>query len=82
MGWIKFLSTATIQKAELQTASEGGSGMQLPVILIGVDDLDAAEKAVRAEQRWFTARSLTIGDCAASSSAIRRAISSTLSTTD
>ena len=48
MGWIAFLSRDTTQKIELHTASEGGSGTDLPVISIGVDDLDAAETAVRA----------------------------------
>jgi predicted enzyme related to lactoylglutathione lyase len=48
MGWIAFLSKDTTQKVELHTASEGGSGTELPVISIGVDDLDAAETAVRA----------------------------------
>jgi predicted enzyme related to lactoylglutathione lyase len=48
MGWIAFLSRDASQKIELHTASEGGSGIQLPVISIGVDDLDAAEAAVRA----------------------------------
>jgi predicted enzyme related to lactoylglutathione lyase len=48
MGWIAFLSSDASQKIELHTASEGGSGTQLPVISIGVDDLDAAEAAVRA----------------------------------
>nr|WP_294560107.1 VOC family protein [uncultured Rhodopila sp.] len=48
MGWIAFLSTATTQQVELHTASQGGSGKQLPVISIGVDDLDATENAVRA----------------------------------
>jgi predicted enzyme related to lactoylglutathione lyase len=48
MGWIAFLSKDTSQKIELHTASEGGSGTQLPVISIGVDDLDAAEASVRA----------------------------------
>jgi predicted enzyme related to lactoylglutathione lyase len=48
MGWIAFLSRDATQKIELHTASEGGSGTQLPVISIGVDDLDAAEAAVRA----------------------------------
>jgi len=47
MGWIAFLSTNTTQKIELHTASEGGAGTDLPVISIGVDDLDAAEAAVR-----------------------------------
>jgi predicted enzyme related to lactoylglutathione lyase len=48
MGWIAFLSRDTTQKIELHTASEGGSGTEVPVISIGVDDLDAAETAVRA----------------------------------
>ena len=48
MGWITFLCGDTPQKIELHTASEGGSGTELPVISIGVDDLDAAEAAVRA----------------------------------
>lgn len=48
MGWIAFLSQDTTQKIELHTASEGGSGTELPVISIGVDDLDATEAAVRA----------------------------------
>ena len=48
MGWIAFLSRDANQKIELHTASEGGSGTQLPVISIGVDDLDAIETAVRA----------------------------------
>lgn len=32
MGWIAFLNKETTQKIELHTASEGGSGTQLPVI--------------------------------------------------
>lgn len=48
MGWIVFLSSDTTQKIELHTASEGGSGTELPVISIGVDDLEATETAVRA----------------------------------
>lgn len=47
MGWITFLSKDTSQKIELHTATEGGSGTELPVISIGVDDLDSAEVAVR-----------------------------------
>lgn len=47
MGWIAFLKGAT-QKIELRTASEGGSGTELPVISIGVEDLDTTEAAVRA----------------------------------
>jgi len=47
MGWIAFLSKDSTQKIELHTASEGGSGTDLPVISIGVDDLDTAEAAVR-----------------------------------
>lgn len=48
MGWIAFLSKDTTQKIELHTASEGGHCTELPVISIGVDDLDATETAVRA----------------------------------
>ena len=48
MGWIAFLSRDTTQRIELHTASEGGSGTELPVISIGVEDLDATETAVRA----------------------------------
>jgi predicted enzyme related to lactoylglutathione lyase len=48
MGWIAFLSKSSTQKIELHTASEGGSGRELPVISIGVEDLDATEAAVRA----------------------------------
>lgn len=48
MGWIAFLSRDATQKIELHTASEGGSGTELPVISIGVDDLEATEAAVRA----------------------------------
>lgn len=48
MGWIAFLSRGSTQKIELHTASEGGSGTELPVISIGVEDLDATEAAVRA----------------------------------
>jgi predicted enzyme related to lactoylglutathione lyase len=48
MGWIAFLSADATQKIELHTASEGGSGAELPMISIGVEDLDATEAAVRA----------------------------------
>jgi len=48
MGWIAFLSRATTQQIELHTASEGGSGTEVPVISVGVDDLDATENAIRA----------------------------------
>ena len=48
MGWIAFLTRDRLQKIELHTASEGGSGTELPVISIGVDDLEATEAAVRA----------------------------------
>jgi len=48
MGWIAFLSAGSSQGIELHTASEGGSGTELPVISIGVDDLEAVEAAVRA----------------------------------
>lgn len=48
MGWIAFLSKDATQKIELHTASQGGSATELPVISIGVDNLDATEAAVRA----------------------------------
>ena len=48
MGWIAFLSRNTCQKIELHAASEGGCGTELPVISIGVENLDTAESAVRA----------------------------------
>lgn len=48
MGWIAFLNTRANQKIELHTASEGGHGTELPVISIGVDDLEAAQSAVKA----------------------------------
>ena len=47
MGWIAFLSRDATQKVELHTASEGGHGTELPVISIGVDDLEATEAAIR-----------------------------------
>jgi predicted enzyme related to lactoylglutathione lyase len=49
MGWIAFLNKNSTQKVELHTASQGGpGGLELPVISIGVEDLDATEAAVRA----------------------------------
>jgi hypothetical protein len=48
MSWIAFLSRNTTQKIELHTVSEGGSGTELPVISIGVDDFETTETAVRA----------------------------------
>lgn len=48
MGWIAFLNKDATQQIELHTASQGGSGTELPVISIGVDDLGACEAAVRA----------------------------------
>jgi predicted enzyme related to lactoylglutathione lyase len=48
MGWIAFLSRNSTQMIELHTASEGGSGTDLPLISIGVEDLDATMAAVRA----------------------------------
>lgn len=47
MGWIAFLTTDAHQKIELHAASQGGSGTDLPVISIGVDDLDSTLAAVR-----------------------------------
>jgi predicted enzyme related to lactoylglutathione lyase len=48
MGWITFLSADVAQRIELHTASQGGNGTELPVISIGVDDLEATEAAVLA----------------------------------
>jgi predicted enzyme related to lactoylglutathione lyase len=48
MGWISFLTSQSQQKIELHTASQGGSGTELPVISIGVDDLGATEQSVIA----------------------------------
>lgn len=48
MGWITFLTNGSTQKIELHTASQGGSGTELPIISIGVDDLAATEALVRA----------------------------------
>ncbi len=48
MGWIAFLESKATQKIELHAASEGGSGNELPVMSIGVDDLDGTVAAVRA----------------------------------
>ncbi|MEL7128232.1 MAG: VOC family protein [Pseudomonadota bacterium] len=48
MKWITFLTNESTQKIELHTASDGGSGTELPVISIGVEDLEATEAAVRA----------------------------------
>jgi predicted enzyme related to lactoylglutathione lyase len=47
MGWIAFLTTDGTQKVELHTASEGGSGTELPAISIEVDDLASTEAAAR-----------------------------------
>ena len=48
MGWITFLASESRQKIEHHAASQGGSGTELPVISIGVEDLDATEELVRA----------------------------------
>ncbi len=48
MGWIAFLSNESTQKIELHTASQGGPDLELPVISIGVEDLDVTEAAVRS----------------------------------
>jgi predicted enzyme related to lactoylglutathione lyase len=48
MKWITFLTADSTQRIELHTASEGGSGTELPVISIGVEDLDATLEAVRS----------------------------------
>ena len=46
MGSISFLSSDLSEEIEVYTASEGGGGMESPVISIGVDDLNATLKAV------------------------------------
>jgi len=76
MGWIAFLTNDSTLKIELHTASHGGSGTELPVISIGVEDLEAAEAAVRAAGggKCCTARPRNRGDCAGSFSAIQPAI--------
>ena len=48
MGWITFLRNDAAQGIELHTASQGGPGLDLPVISIGVSDLVATEVAVRS----------------------------------
>ncbi|MBF9035023.1 glyoxalase [Rhodobacterales bacterium HKCCE2091] len=48
MGWIQFLETGAEGAQQLQIASGGGSGTDLPAISVEVDDLDAALDAVRA----------------------------------
>jgi predicted enzyme related to lactoylglutathione lyase len=48
MGWIAFLNSAATQQIELHTGSQGGGGTDLPVISVGVSDLDATEAAVRS----------------------------------
>ncbi|MBU3029183.1 VOC family protein [Paracoccus marinaquae] len=48
MGWIAFLELGRPQRIELHAASQGGSGTDLPVISIEVDDLAEAERGVSA----------------------------------
>lgn len=47
IGWITFLTSDGSQKVELHTASQGGSGTELPAISIVVDDLADTKAAVR-----------------------------------
>ena len=47
MAWIAFLSSEAHQQVELHTASQGGPGLELPCISIGVTDLEATEAAIR-----------------------------------
>ncbi len=55
LGWITFLSRHVARKIELHTASEGAGGTELPVISIGVDDLDATERrSALPEVKWYT----------------------------
>lgn len=48
MGWISFLESDGRQKIEMHAASQGGNGTDLPVISIGVDDLESCEASIRA----------------------------------
>lgn len=48
MAWIAFLTGDSTQKVELHTASQGGPGLELPCISIGVTDLAASEAAIIA----------------------------------
>lgn len=48
MAWIAFLSSDASQQIELHTASQGGPGLELPCISIGVTDLEATEAAIRS----------------------------------
>jgi predicted enzyme related to lactoylglutathione lyase len=48
MGWIAFMRAPSDMPVRLQLASEGGSGTDLPVISIGVDDLEEALAKARA----------------------------------
>ena len=48
MGWISFLAGPSQARAQLQTASEGGSGTPLPALTISVDDLDTPLARLRA----------------------------------
>ncbi|MCW1931963.1 VOC family protein [Pararhodobacter zhoushanensis] len=48
MGWIAFLGGPPQPRAQLQVATEGGSGTELPALTIAVDDLDAALARLRA----------------------------------
>ncbi|MXO63853.1 VOC family protein [Qipengyuania oceanensis] len=48
MGWITFLEGDSQQKVEMHAASQGGNGTDVPVISIGVDDLEGCEEAIRA----------------------------------
>lgn len=41
MGWIAFLQNDQSHQIELHTASEGGSGTDMPIISVEVDDLSA-----------------------------------------
>ncbi len=47
MTWIAFLSSNSNQQIELHTASQGGPGLELPCISIGVTDLEVTEAAIR-----------------------------------
>lgn len=50
MGWIAFLQNDQSHQIELHTASEGGSGTDMPVISIEVDDFAATLDRLNARQ--------------------------------
>ena len=51
MGWIAFLAGPPQRRAQLQLASQGGSGTDLPAVTVAVDDLDDALARLREQGR-------------------------------